>query len=408
MSRTPALQRILIYSIDYAPDMVGIAKYTAELAQWHRQRGALVTVVTAYPYYPAWRVAPGYRAWAYRRERVAGVDLWRCPLWVPRRPRGWSRILHLLSFACSSLPLVLWCAVRHRPDLVLVNEPPLLCAPGALAAAWLGRGMAWLHVQDFEVDAAFGLGLLRPGRLGRLLYGVERRLMRRFDRVSTISARMAQRLADKGVDRDRIRYLPNWIDARFIRPQAPDRDYARHLGIEPGRKVFLYSGNLGRKQGVEILAETARRCAHRRDLVFLVCGEGVTRDALLDEARSLPNLLVRPLQPATHLDRLLGLAYAHLLPQRRDAEDLVLPSKLSAMCASARPVLTTANPGSQLHAWVGQFGIAVPAGDPAALADAVVYLADHPRAARAHGRAAREFALRHWEMQRVLSRVWPA
>lgn len=398
--------RLLVYSIDYAPDMVGIAKYTTELAQWHRQRGTHVVVVTAYPYYPAWRVAPGFSPWGYRRECHDGVDLWRCPLWVPRQPRGWTRVLHLLSFACSSLPIVLWAAVRHRPDTVIVNEPPLVCAPAAILAASLGRGTAWLHVQDFEVDAALGLGLLRPGVLGRTLRLAERWIMRRFDRVSSISERMLQRLADKGVDPGRIRYLPNWIDCRRIRPEPVDRDYASHLGIDPGRKVFLYAGNLGRKQGIELLVDLARRTAHRRDILVVVCGDGVARAELDAAACALPNLLIRPLQPAARLNRLLNLAYAHLLPQRRDAEDLVLPSKLSAMCASGRPVVVTANPGSQLHGWAGWYGIAVPSGDAAALAAAVLHLADHPATVAALGRAAREFALRHWEMRRVLDGVW--
>ncbi|MGK9797801.1 colanic acid biosynthesis glycosyltransferase WcaI, partial [Salmonella enterica subsp. enterica] len=88
--------------------------YTGEQARWFAARGHEVRVVTAPPYYPAWRVGTGYRAWQYRREQHDGVQVWRAPLWVPSRPSGLKRVLHLASFAASSVPCLLaqW---RWRP-----------------------------------------------------------------------------------------------------------------------------------------------------------------------------------------------------------------------------------------------------------------------------------------------------
>ena len=58
--------------------------------------------------------------------------------------------------------------------------------------------------------------------------------------------------------------------------------------------------------------------------------------------------MLLPLQPADRLNELLNLADIHLLPQRADAADLVMPSKLTGMMASGRAVLATASPGTQL------------------------------------------------------------
>ena len=98
--------------------------------------------------------------------------------------------------------------------LNVVTRTPLVCG-----------AKAWLHVQDFEADAAFSLGLLRGAGLRRAVAGAERWLMRRFDGVSTISQRMHQRLLDKGVAQGRALLAVNWVDmAQFAQP-APEGSY---------------------------------------------------------------------------------------------------------------------------------------------------------------------------------------
>ncbi|MGZ3240169.1 MAG: glycosyltransferase [Burkholderiaceae bacterium] len=64
--------KILIYGINYIPELTGIGKYSGEMAEWLAAGGHEVRVVTAPPYYPDWRVASGYSAWRYRRETRNG------------------------------------------------------------------------------------------------------------------------------------------------------------------------------------------------------------------------------------------------------------------------------------------------------------------------------------------------
>jgi len=206
-------RRLLVVALNYAPDLTGIGKYVSEMTEWLATRKQLeIRVVTAPPYYPAWQVASGYSARRYQKERIGGIEIYRCPLWVPRRPRGMTRLLHLLSFALSTLPVLLWQGLSWRPHVVFVVEPPLGAAPGAWLAAKLCGAQAWLHVQDFEVDAAFDLGLLRAGVLRRVVLAAERAVMRGFDRVSNISDRMLAKLLEKGVDQQRVFLFPNWVD----------------------------------------------------------------------------------------------------------------------------------------------------------------------------------------------------
>jgi colanic acid biosynthesis glycosyl transferase WcaI len=315
---TPTKPRLLVVTLNFAPELTGIGKFVSEMTAWLDASGTAVRVVCAPPYYPAWIIRPPYSARRYGRERLAGADLWRCPLFVPRQPRALSRLLHLASFAISSLPVVLWQALRWRPQHILVIEPPLACAPGVLLAGLLCGARTWLHVQDFEVDAAFELGLLRSDWLRRSTLSIERWLMRRFDHVSSISPRMVARLQGKGIGASRSAHFPNWVDTAAIQPLAVAGALRATLGIEPDVPVLLYAGNMGEKQGLELLIDTARCQYGRRDALFLLCGDGACRARLQAAAIDLGNVRFLPLQPEATFNELLNLADIHLLPQRAD------------------------------------------------------------------------------------------
>jgi colanic acid biosynthesis glycosyl transferase WcaI len=398
-------RRLLVVALNFAPELTGIGKFVGEMTEYLATQGLEVRVVTAPPYYPAWSVQLPYAAGRYARERLAGAEVWRCPLYVPRSPGGLSRLLHLLSFAVTSLPVIFWQGLTWRPLVVIVVEPPLACAPAAWLAARLGGARAWLHVQDFEVDAAFSLGVLKSGWMQRVARAAERLLMRRFDRVTSISGRMVERLRAKGVSPDRVGLFPNWVDTDRIYPDAADDTLRGELGIDRATRVLLYSGNMGEKQGLELLVEAARRFEAEPDLLFLLCGDGAARPRIERLAAGLPNLRFLPLQPLERLNALLNLAEIHVLPQREGAEDLVMPSKLTAILASGRPVIACATRGTELAEAASAGGLVVPPGDPEAFVAAIRQLLNDEVARRDLGEAGRRYALQHLERRVVLDRM---
>jgi len=251
------------------------------------------------------------------------------------------------------------------------------------------------------VDAAFDLGLLQGGRAARFARAVERLLLRRFDVVSSISARMVERVVDKGVDAARAVCVPNWVDTDAIFPLPLPSAYRRQLGIPAANTVVLYSGNMGAKQGIEILADVATALASRSDISFVFCGDGAAKRELAARCATLPNCHVLPLQPSASLNELLNIADIHVLPQRNDAADLVMPSKLTGMLASGRAVVAMARPGTSLFDVVSSHGVAVPPEDGDALAATIVALAADPERRAALGRAARLYAQRELSPQSI-------
>ncbi|GGC06719.1 colanic acid biosynthesis glycosyltransferase WcaI [Marinobacterium zhoushanense] len=341
--------KILLYGINYSPELTGIGKYSGEMARWLVQQGHEVQVVTAPPYYPEWKVGPGYSTWHYQTLMEEGVRVTRCPLYVPSRPSSFKRVLHLASFAFSSLFPVLgqwW----WKPDLVIQVVPTLFCSLPTLLLGKLAGAQRVVHIQDYEVDALFGLALAKGGRLKGIAFAVERWLLNRFDRVSTISEGMLKRARQKGVEESKLLFFPNWSEVSRFCGVEKDAPLLRNLGVDPTKRVVLYSGNMGEKQGLESVIEAAHRLHKRDDLHFLMVGDGAAKRRLMDQASDfgLENLTFAPLQPYELLPSLLASADCHLVVQKRGAADAVLPSKLTNILAVGGNAVITADPDTTL------------------------------------------------------------
>lgn len=395
--------RVLILALNYAPELVGCAKYTTELAEDLVARGHSVEVVSGPPYYPEWKIFAGHSGLSWSRETLNGVQVHRTPLYVPRQPTGIHRVAHLASFGLAARPVAMAVARRFKPDLVFAVAPTLGAAGAALAAAKVAGAARWLHIQDFEVDAAFDLGLLRSGPARSVASRLERKILSRFDRVSSISPAMVERLVSKGVDPRQAIEFRNWVDVDAVRV-LPDSNtaYRRELGVSADQIVALYSGNMASKQGLEALAEVAAWLrAVDAPVSLLLCGDGPARAALQTACAGMDSVRFLPLQPLARLPELLGTADIHLLPQRPEAADLVLPSKLTGMLASGRPVVAMAEPGSGLAREVEGCGLAVPA-TGTAMAEAVLALAADPARRAAFGTAGRARAETRWRKEAVI------
>jgi len=394
--------KILIHGLNFSPELIGIGKYTGELAQWLAAAGHEVHVVTAPPYYPDWKVRPPYGAWRYQTENWQGVNVIRCPLWVPRHPSGITRIIHLLSFAISSY-FALVSEIKFKPDVVISIVPTLFAASSAARLARMCKAVSWLHMQDFELDAAANLGMLHSNNIiMRLALRWEKTVLCRFDRVSSISNQMVKRLIAKGVPEEKTVLFPNWVDTNVIYPlSAHDNPYRKELGIKNDQIVVLYSGNMGAKQGLGLLVDAAKQLQSNRQLVFVLCGNGSSRSDLEESARGLQNFKFMDLQPLDQLNILLNVADIHILPQQAGAADLVMPSKLLGMLASGKPVIATANSGTELADVVGQVGIVTPAKDVDALVQAITHLADSPEKRRQLGNNSFELAKNEWSQEKV-------
>jgi colanic acid biosynthesis glycosyl transferase WcaI len=157
-----------------------------------------------------------------------------------------------------------------------------------------------------------------------------------------------------------------------------------------------------------VIPDAARLLATRGDIVFVVCGDGVMKPRLESASAGLSNIRLIPLQPSERVEELLSMADIHLMPQSAAAADLVLPSKLSGMLASGRPVIATCRPDTEIGEIVSQCGLVVPPHDSLALANAIRALADQPTRRRELGRLARAIAEARFDRETTFKRVFGA
>ena len=399
--------KILVYGINYAPELTGIGKYTGEMVAWLTRQGHEVRVVTAPPYYPQWQVQGDYAAWRWRKETHEGAMVWRCPLYVPRQPSTLKRLLHLGSFALSSF-FPLMAQRRWKPDRIIGVVPTLFCVPGMRLLSALTGARTVLHIQDYEVDAMLGLGMAGKGKRGlvaKLASVFERSGLLHVDHVSTISRSMMSKAEEKGVDPERIIFFPNWSEVARFR-QVSESDVARlreQLAIPVGHKVVLYSGNIGEKQGLESVIEVAARFVNR-PWMFVIVGQGGGKARLeaMADARHLENIRFYPLQPYECLPALLRMGDCHLVIQRKGAADAVLPSKLTNILAVGGNAVITAEPETELgqlcRNWPG-IAVCVEPESPDALARGIEDALAQPK----DNTVAREYAERTLEKDNVLS-----
>lgn len=398
--------RILLVGINYAPDLIGVAKYNTELCESLVDDGHEVKVITAPPYYPAWNIPADFRASYFSSTEINGVRVTRTPIYVPAQPSGGKRLVHHASFALSSMLPVVKEAFGWRPDIMLSAAPSLMSAAFVAFVARRIRAKSWLHVQDFEVDAAFDLGLLQNEKLRRVMLKTEAAIIRSFDKVSSISPQMVDRLRGKGLEAERATEVRNWIDTSSIYPVSRQTRYRRDLGIPDTAIVGLYSGTMSNKQGLDLAIDAAAALEDScPDIHFILAGEGPHKAKLVEMAEGRSRVHFLGLQPNESFNELMGTADFHLIPQKAEAADLVLPSKLGAVLASGRPVIAMASRGTGLAAEVEGAGLVVPPGDSPALAAAIRRLSEDQALCEQLGAEGRRRSVERWD-RRTIVRRW--
>lgn len=402
--------RILIHSGNFFPEKTGIGKYTGEMAAWLAQQGHEVEVITGFPYYPEWKLAEQYSRTGYRTEQWNGVTIRRVPHHIPSNKQVTSldRILvDLTIFLASSVHWLRLLFTRRKPDVVIAVCPPLFAGiwPSLLK---LFRRVPWIyHVQDFQVDAAVSLSMMK--RVAPFLLCIERKLIRSATRVSSITPAMCRRLVSKGADPSRVMSLPNWSDVKNIHPISRKTAFRKALGITEDQVLVMYAGAMGRKQGLSLALDAAESLKHDSRFAFVMIGSGSdAKDLQLTaERRSLHNMQFLELQPIEKLNEMLGSADIHLIIQRAHAADLVMPSKLTNILAAGRPSIATAEPGTTLYDAVegAQTGLVIAPEDGSSLVSALQQLAVNSELRATLSHNARAYAEKHLDQEAILSKL---
>ena len=356
------MPHLTLFGMHYAPEPSGNAPYTTAFCEYLAGSGWDVEVHTGQPHYPDW-----VRQSAPQHSTMNGVDVNRHRHHVPSTPNAAGRAAMDGSWSASAAPA----ALRRRSTDVVMGVVPNLSAAGvALSAARRSRVPCVLWFQDLMGQAAVQSGTEGGSRVARAVKGTEIAAAKRADAVVVVSGGFRGYLETGGVDPERIRVVRNW---GLMEAVAVDRAAARtRFGFHDDQIVAVHSGNMGSKQGLDIVIEAA---AQAPDIMFVLQGNGSERESLHDaaNARGLTNVMFLPSLLPDELADLLGAADVLLLTQRPTVTDMSLPSKLTTYLTAGAPIAASINPASEAATLLSDAGClhVVPAGDPAAFADAI-------------------------------------
>lgn len=397
--------RILIYSYNYHPEPIGIAPLMTELAEGLVARGHDVRVVTGMPNYPQRQIYEGYRGKLYCTEERNGVIIQRSCVWIRPKPGLVTRMLLDGSFVVSSMVQALrgW-----RPDVILLTVPPLPVSVPAALLGWIYSCPVVLNLQDILPDAAVHVGLITNKQAIRVFEALEKFAYRTASMISVITDGFTENLAAKGVSRDKIRCIPNWVDTKFIRPLAKEGNTFRQAyGLED-KFVVMYSGNIALTQGLETVIRAAAQLQHVPEIMFVIVGEKKALAALHEACQTYgaKNVLLVPFQPREQLPEMLAAADVGLVVQKSNVISFNMPSKIQVLLASGRPIVASVPFTGTAARAIRQSGggVVVEPEQPEVLAAAVEDLYLNPAKVNTFGQQGRTYAAQHYSFEKALSR----
>lgn len=393
--------RLIVWGINYAPEVVGIAPHNIALCEFVQREGHDVEMVTTFAYYPEWRKRGEDRGKLYRTDHLNGVPVHRCWHFVPERATALKRIVHEATFALSSTIRIL---LLRKPDVYVVVSPPLILGMTAWFVSRLKRAPFIFHVKDLQPDAAVGLGMLRESSFTRALYWLEAFAYKKATRVCSLSEEVIEAFRRKGVPEEKLILYPDSVVIPEESEIPAAGQFRRAHGFGTDDFLAVYSGNLGVKQGLDILLDAAELLRPHRNIRIVICGDGAARGAL--EAgmrqRKLENVSMLPLQSDAAYQELLVDADVSFITQQAGSGNAFFPSKLLMTAAHFCPVVTVADDESALARAVqaGGFGVNVPPGRPRELAEILSGLAQDRAKLSEWGRAGRGY-VEKFERRRV-------
>ena len=395
--------RILILSINYWPEETGIGAFTTYRAEYLASVGHEVTVCTAFPYYPDWRPHPHYTGKVWADEHRNGVRILRGYIYIPNPVTAIKRVMHEASFIASCL---MRAAGTKRPDVILTVSPPLGLALSAIFLSKLWKTPYVFDVEDLQPDAASAMDML-PSWVLKLMYRVEHLAYRHATLVSTITKGMRDRIIEKGIPAEKVVLFEPRVDDSLADISAEEGTSFRQRYGLGDKFLATHSGNIGVKQGIDVILDTAALTRDDANMVFLIVGNGAVRDKLERRARelNLQNVLFMPLLDSQEFRGLLSASDICLVTQLKTVSDIVFPSKTVTYLGAGCPVVASVNRDSEVARVVRESGAGtvVEPEQPEALRAAIYALKEDDLTQRR--KRARDFAFRRWSAARVLGNL---
>lgn len=359
-----------------------------ELARHLVERGHQVTIIASPVSYLTGRASQERIHWVEHQAPEPGITILRTFTYPALHKSFVLRVLSFLSFMVSSF--IAGLQVRHV-DLVWGTSPPIFQGVTAWLLARIKRVPFLFEVRDLWPAFAIAVGVLKNPLLQRASLWLERFLYRHADRVMVNSPGFIEHVIACGAGW--VELVPNGADPDMFEPYADGATFrqANHLD---DKFLVIYAGAHGMSNDLGTVLQAANCLRVETEIEFVFVGDGKEKDSLIAQARelALENVTFLPPVPKGEMRDVLAAADACIaILKPLELYKTTYPNKVFDYLAAGRPVVLAIDGVIRRVVESAGAGIAVPPGDPDALAQAVLRLAKDPARARQMGLAGRRY-----------------
>lgn len=399
------MTQVLFISRYYPPEKAAAAVCVSEFAKRLVKLGYQVTVLTTVPNYPNGIVPPEYQGRILQEEMLDGVRVIRIWSYVSANRGFLRRILSQLSFGCIA-PLLGGKAVG-RPDIIIVESPPLFNVIAARILARFKRCPFIFWVADLWPESAVQLGALHNRTFIWLSERLEWSTYQQASLVWAVTEKMRDTLIQRGLPPKRILLITNGVDTTKFRP-LPQTEARIALGWD-SRFTVLYAGTHGLSHGLTTILDAAGQLRDHRDIRFVLVGDGSEKANLIAQAkkRKLKNVTFLASLPHNHIPELLAASDVCLAHARKvELFEGMLPIKMYEAMACARPLLLGLNgEARQIAEQEAGAALYIEPENADALVSAVLYLKEHPGIAEELGKHGRTYIQTHFDYELLTAKL---
>lgn len=390
--------QILFFSHYFHPEGNAPASRTYENCKRWVRAGHDVTVITCTPNVPNGVVYEGYRNRLRHREMIDGVEVIRVWTYIAANKGTLRRIMNYVSYMFNAVFSTMFI---KRPNVIIATSPQFFCGWAGLIISKLRRIPFILEIRDIWPESIQAVGAMKRGILVHILEWMELKMYASAKHIVTVGEGYRQRLLDKNVPDKKISIVMNGVDRELFRPQGKDAGLIDKYGLQ-NKFVCSYIGTIGMACALDVVLRAAKilKQNNRDDIVFLLIGDGATREEIETEAQSqlLENVIFTGRQDKNLMPSFLSITDACLVHLKKtDLFASVIPSKIFEAGGMARPVIMGVQGCAAEIVKAAQMGIDMEPENEDDLVNALIKLADNPGLVDKLGSAGHEYIVEHFD-----------
>lgn len=399
--------RILFLTHYFTPEGNAPASRTHEHCRAWVEAGHEVTVITAQPNVPNGVVYPGYknRLWP-TREVIDGIQVIRVWTFIAPNAGSFKRVVSFLSYMISSVIAALFV---KRPNVVIATSPQFFCGWAGVFTSWLRWRPLVLEIRDIWPESIAAVGAMKEGSAYHFLQWLEKRMYLAATKIVTVGEGYKKRILERAPRLKNITVITNGVSELQFQPQPKHEGFLTQWKLQDCF-VCSYIGTIGMAHGLEIVVKAAQRLKElgRRDIVFLLVGDGAHRSALEDQIREQELehwVTFTGRLPKEMMGTVLASSDAVLVHLSGcDLFETVIPSKIFETMAMNRPlIMGVRGEAAKITAASGS-ALDIESDNDEQLVESVCRLADNPQLVEQLSSSGREYVLENYSREKLASR----